>query len=58
MLTVIEGDHGSAFWTPETPESRKAWEGLVKSQRRLGHDLDIGRCLYPLLRDTGLEQGT
>ncbi|MCK4751636.1 MAG: methyltransferase domain-containing protein [Bacteroidales bacterium] len=54
-LTVIEGDHGSGFWTPETHESRKAWGGLVRSQFELGHDPDIGRRLYPLLRKTGLE---
>ncbi|MFC2080777.1 class I SAM-dependent methyltransferase [Bacteroidota bacterium] len=54
-LTLIEGDHGSGFWTPESPESRKAWEGLVVSQRVLGHDPDIGRRLYPLLRGTGIE---
>ena len=54
-LTLIEGDHGSGFWTPESAESRKAWEGLVRSQRDLGHDPDIGRRLYPLLRGTGLD---
>ena len=47
-LTLIEGDHGSGFWTPETTLSRKAWHGLVRSQRDLGHDPDIGRRLYPL----------
>ena len=54
-LTVVEGDHGSGFWTPETPESRKAWGGLVRSQCELGHDPYIGRRLYPLLRRTGLK---
>ncbi|HEC43095.1 MAG TPA: methyltransferase domain-containing protein [Bacteroides sp.] len=54
-LTLIEGDHGSGFWTPETPASRAAWEGLVRSQRELGHDPDIGRRLYPLLLKSGLE---
>jgi len=48
-VTVIEGDHGSGFWTPETPESRLAWEGLIRSQRDLGHDPNIGRRVYPLL---------
>ncbi len=54
-LTLIEGDHGSGFWTPETPESRLAWNGLVKSQQANGHDPDIGRRLYPLLQETGLD---
>jgi SAM-dependent methyltransferase len=54
-LTLIEGDHGSAFWTPESDESRRAWDGLVRSQRQIGHDPDIGRKLYPLLEKTGLD---
>ena len=52
-ITVIEGDHGSGFWTPETWESRLAWEGLIRSQRDLGHDPNIGRRVYPLLRGGG-----
>jgi SAM-dependent methyltransferase len=28
-ITVIEGDHGSCFWHPETPESIAAWNGLI-----------------------------
>lgn len=54
-LTVIEGDHGSGIWTPETLPSRKAWQGLIDSQRRLGHDPNIGRRLYPLLKESGFE---
>jgi len=52
-ITLIEGDHGSGFWTPESPESRMAWEGLVRSQQELGHDPNIGRRLYPMLSNTG-----
>ena len=52
-ITVIEGDHGSGFWTPETMESRLAWEGLIRSQRDLGHDPNIGRRVYPLLEGSG-----
>jgi len=48
-ITLIEGDHGSGFWTPETSESRDAWNGLVRSQQDLGHDPNIGRRVYPLL---------
>jgi SAM-dependent methyltransferase len=54
-LTLIEGDHGSGFWTPESPESRMVWDGLVKSQKALGHDPDIGRRIFPFLRETGLD---
>ena len=52
-LTVIEGDHGSAFWHPETPASIAAWNGLVSAQRRIGHDPNIGRRLTPLLTEAG-----
>ena len=52
-LTVIEGDHGSGFWTPETSASRSAWKGLIRSQQALGHDPNIGRRLYPLLKTSG-----
>ena len=52
---MIEGDHGSGFWTPESIESRLAWGGLVKSQQDLGHDPNIGRILYPLMLRTGLD---
>jgi len=54
-LTLIEGDHGSGFWTPETLPSRKAWSGLINSQLNLGHDPNIGRRLYPLLKEGGFE---
>ena len=52
-ITLIEGDHGSGFWTPETGESRMAWKGLIDSQIELGHDPNIGRRVYPLLNAAG-----
>jgi len=55
-VTVIEGDHGSGFWTPETVESRLAWNGLIQSQRELGHDPNIGRRIYPLLKKAGFSR--
>ncbi len=54
-LTLIEGDHGSGFWTPETMASRKAWKGLIDSQMALGHDPNIGRRIYPLLVQAGFQ---
>ena len=54
-LTVIEGDHGSGFWTPESLPSRLVWKGLIDSQYNLGHDPNIGRRLYPLLMESGFE---
>ena len=52
-LTIIEGDHGSCVWHPETSESISAWNALIKVQRDLGHDPMIGRKLYPLLTQAG-----
>ena len=54
-LTVIEGDHGSCFWFPETRESKDVWSSLVKAQQDLGHDPIIGRTLYPLLEQSGYQ---
>ena len=53
-LTVIEGDHGSCFWHPETPDSRAAWAALIAAQQAHGHDPLIGRRLTPLLTAAGL----
>jgi SAM-dependent methyltransferase len=50
-ITAIEGDHGSCFWHPETPESIAAWKGLITAQRNIGHDPNIGRTLTPLLNE-------
>lgn len=52
-LTIIEGDHGSCFWHPETQESIQAWHGLIQAQRANGHDPNIGRRLVPLLSEAG-----
>lgn len=52
-LTVIEGDHGSCFWYPETSESVAAWNGLITAQQNIGHDPNIGRRLTPLVTQAG-----
>jgi hypothetical protein len=54
-LTVIEGDHGSAYFHPDSQAARKAIECQVTLQRAAGGDALIGRQLYPLLVDAGLE---
>lgn len=53
-LTVIEGDHGSAFFHPDSAEARRAIECLVALQARAGGDALIGRRLFPLLTASGL----
>lgn len=48
-ITVIEGDHGSAYFHPDSPAARRAIECQVTLQRRAGGNAMIGRELYPLL---------
>lgn len=55
-ITLIEGDHSSAEWSPETKASRTAWNGLVRSQQMLGHDPDIGKRLKAIMSETGVSQ--
>ncbi len=50
---VVEGDHGSCYWHPETVPAQRAWKCLIEVQRRLQGDSLIGRRLYPLLTDAG-----
>lgn len=52
-ITVIEGDHGSTYFHPESPYARRAIQCLVDLQARAGGDSLIGRRLYPLLADAG-----
>src|SRR3954447_24842562 len=51
-ITVIEGDHGSAFFHPETAAAHEAIRCLVALQ---AGDALIGRRLYPLVREAGFE---
>jgi SAM-dependent methyltransferase len=52
-MTVIEGDHGSATFHPDSDAARDAINALVELQRRAGGDAMIGRQLYPLLTASG-----
>jgi SAM-dependent methyltransferase len=54
QVVVIEGDHGSCRFHPETAAARAVWEALPAYQRLLGGDPDIGRRLHGLLRMAGL----
>ena len=55
-ITVIEGDHGSCYFHPETPAARAAWQCLVDCQAQLGGDSLIGRRVYPLLDQAGFRE--
>ena len=55
-LTVIEGDHGSTYFHPESKEAHQAIQCLVDLQAEIGGDALIGRRLYPLLKGAGYRQ--
>jgi ubiquinone/menaquinone biosynthesis C-methylase UbiE len=55
-ITVIEGDHGSTYFHPESPAARAAIQCQVELQRRAGGNANIGRSVYPLLRQAGFRQ--
>jgi ubiquinone/menaquinone biosynthesis C-methylase UbiE len=52
-ITVIEGDHGSAYFHPDDDAAHDAIGALIELQRRSGGDATIGRRLYPLLAKAG-----
>jgi len=52
-ITVIEGDHGSAYFHPDSEAAHKAIQCQVELQRKAGGNAMIGRELYPLLRKAG-----
>ncbi len=52
-ITLIEGDHGSAYFYPDSEAANKAIQCQVELQRRDGGNANIGRELYPLLNASG-----
>jgi hypothetical protein len=54
-MTVIEGDHGSAYFHPDSSAAHDAIRCLVEVQRLAGGNALIGRQLYPLMVEAGLE---
>jgi ubiquinone/menaquinone biosynthesis C-methylase UbiE len=57
-ITAIEGDHGSFYCYPETPEASRAVQCLVDVQARLQGNALIGRQLYPLFQAAGFSDAT
>lgn len=55
-ITVIEGDHGSCYFYPETKEAVKVWECLIECQKRFGCNPMIGREIYPLMVNSGFKE--
>ncbi len=54
-ITVIEGDHGSAYFHPDSPAAHAAIQCLVTLQRQAGGNALIGRQLCPLMRKAGFD---
>jgi ubiquinone/menaquinone biosynthesis C-methylase UbiE len=54
-ITVIEGDHGSAYFHPDSEAARLAIQCQVQLQRKAGGNALIGRELYPLLQEAGFD---
>jgi ubiquinone/menaquinone biosynthesis C-methylase UbiE len=55
-ITVIEGDHGSWYCHPQTPEASRTVECLIDIQARLGGNALIGRQVFPLLVEAGFSE--
>ncbi len=55
-ITVIEGDHGSTYFHPDSEAAREAIRCLVELQRSAGGNGMIGRQLYPLLTTAGFSE--
>lgn len=53
-ITVIEGDHGSAYFHPNSDAARRVIQCQVELQQRAGGNALIGRQLYPLMVQAGL----
>jgi SAM-dependent methyltransferase len=54
-ITVIEGDHGSAYFHPDSPAAQAAIRCQVELQRQAGGNALIGRQVYPLMVEAGFD---
>jgi len=54
-ITVIEGDHGSTYFHPDSSAAHAAIQCLVRLQRAAGGNALIGRQVYPLLIEAGFD---
>jgi SAM-dependent methyltransferase len=54
-ITVIEGDHGSTYFHPDSPAAHAAIQCQIELQREAGGDSLIGRRLYPLMVEAGFD---
>ena len=54
-ITVIEGDHGSTYFHPDSAAAHEAIQCQIDLQRAAGGDSNIGRQVYPLLVQAGFD---
>ncbi len=54
-ITVIEGDHGSAYFHPDSQKAQQAIQCLIDLQAQKGGDSLIGRRLFPLIKSIGFK---
>ena len=52
-ITVIEGDHGSAYFSPDSPAAHAAIQCQIQLQRKAGGNALVGRQLYPMMVEAG-----
>ena len=52
-ITVIEGDHGSTYFYPDSSAAHAVIQCLIRLQQKTGGNALIGRQLYPLLVEAG-----
>ena len=52
-ITVIEGDHGSTYFHPDSRDALRTIQCLIDLQATFGGNALIGRQLYPLLTEAG-----
>jgi SAM-dependent methyltransferase len=55
-ITVIEGDHGSAYFHPDSEAAHAAIRCQVELQRAAGGNANIGRELFPLLQQAAFQR--
>lgn len=54
-MTVIEGDHGSAYFHPDSAAAHAAIQCQVELQHRAGGNALIGRQVFPMMTAAGLQ---
>jgi ubiquinone/menaquinone biosynthesis C-methylase UbiE len=55
-ITVIEGDHGSAYFHPDSRAAQKTIQCLIDIQAAMGGNSLIGRELFPLVTNAGFRE--